>query len=271
MTLHASTPGRPSSLGILLAQIEGAWTRDRDADLPIQLAEEHPEHADDLLDFFDDLVLSSIAPPVSEEDRADVARRLSDDLRRTGRSALADAVDRSLSLQDGPVDDADSGTDPSEGGRYPLRLVSIAERSGPALEEQAVSPANASTYPTYYEYAKVYDHRLPQIAEAFGLPVGTAHILVADSDRCPPRAQREMARRGAENLYGVEYQLGLDVLTGHGKTPEYALPKAASRSSAYEKASGFSYEQTIRNAPSSFPDEERAFWLSLIGDDRLAR
>ena len=273
MTLHASPPG-PPSLGALLAQVEAAWTHDRDADLPTRLAEEHPDYADDLLDFFDDLVLGSLTPSVSEEDRDEASRHLADELRRTGKSALADAIERSRSLGDGRHGGGDPNASPS-GGRSPLRLVPTASAEAPAPVpapyQSDTTPHESVVYETYYEYAGAFDHGLPQIADALRLPVATTHTLVVNSDRCPFRVQREMARRGADHLSGVEYPMGLAVLEGRGKTSEYALPKAASRSSAYGPASGFSYVETIRSAPSSFPEEARIFWLSLAEADEASR
>lgn len=273
MTLHASPPGSPS-LGALLAQVEAAWTHNRDADLPTRLAEMHPEYADDLIDFFDDLVLGSLNPSVPEEDRDEASRSLVGELRSTGKSALADAIERSRSLGNGHHDGGDPNAGPA-GGRSPLRLVSVASAEAPTSEpvphqEDAV-PSVAVVHETYYEYVGAHDHGLPQIADAFGLPVATTHTLVINSDRCPVRAQREMARRGADYLSGVEYPMGLAVLKGSGKTSGYALPKAASRSSAYGPRSGFSYVETIRSAPSSFLEKDRAFWLSLAGDDEASR
>lgn len=264
MTPHAPTPGRSPSLGTLLLQIETAWIHDRNADLPVRLAEEHPDVAAKLLDFFDDLVLSSIVPSVDPDDRAEAADCLGAHLRQTGRSALADAIERSSSLGaepgDGDSDAAPGGDDP------PLKLVSPSRRDEPALSEGAVPPSGVNAYASYYDYSDAYGYRLPHIADAFDLPPATAHILVVNSAACPPRAQQEMARRGSENLPGIEYQAGLDVIAGNTSSPDHAFPKAASRSAGYNQGDGFSYEQTIRDAPSSFPNEKRAFWLSLADD-----
>jgi hypothetical protein len=253
-------------LGTLLVQIEMAWTHDRDADLPVRLAEEHPDLASDLLDFFDDLVLSSIGPPVAPDDRTDATHRLIASLRQAGKSALADAIDRSLALDAEESEGADSGSNPAPNGGPTLKLVSSPHRSDALLSAETTPSPAPCPHASYYEYADVFGHKLPQIAAAFDLPIGTAHTLIANGPDCPPKAQQEMARRGANTLRGLEYQAGLKVLMGNGADADHAFQKAASRSGGYSRDGSFSYEQAIRDAPSDFPGDKRAFWLSLADD-----
>lgn len=259
----------------LRAQIEEAWTQRHDVELPFQLARDHPDLSDDLLDFFDHLVSMTIAPTPTDKQEEEVAQRLQTRLRQTGQSHLADAIERIRSAADPSVTPNESGSDP-DGVLAPTIApspTSLVSNLGLGLRPDPADSQWPDDCQDYYDYADRFGYGPSEISAAFRLPVATAHELIIHSNECPPRAQQEMARRGADGLEGTDYDLGLRYLSGQqdaglekaqGVRREYQ--SAASRSSNYSGNTGFSYEETIRNAPSSFPEEERAFWLALADD-----
>jgi len=260
MTPHTEPPGRSPALAMLLVEIETAWIRDRDADLPIRLSEEHPDLANDLLDFFDDLVLSSVPPTATDRDRADASARLAESFRRTGQSALADAIERSQSLSEEQPDVSHGDPSSSAGGGH----LSLVPSHTTGIESAKAPEVDLAGCQSYYDYANLYGHGPAEIAKAFDLPVATTHALILHSGECPHKAQVEMARRGAKGLKGVELDLGLRFIAGRDVDLASTYQRAASRSTGYGDVHDFSYTDTIRNAPSSFPADKRAFWLSLV-------
>lgn len=274
MNPHTQSSNSPTTGDALRAQIEEAWTQHHNVELPFQLARDHPDLAEELLDFFDHLISITIAPTPTDRQEEEAARLLRARLRQTGQSHLADAIERVRSVADPSVTPNESSSDPD--GAPAFTIVPSPTNSVPDMGSTLRPAPDDNQWPDacqdYYDYAYGFGYGPGEISEAFRLPVATAHELIIHSEECPPRAQQEMARRGAAELEGIEYDLGLWYLSGQQRTGlenaqgAYQYQRAASRSSNYSGNTRFSYEETIRNAPSSFPEGERAFWLALADD-----
>ena len=268
MNTHAPSPNRSASRDALCAQIQEAWTQHHNIDLPLQLANENPDLADDLLSFFDRLVSSEIEPPTGSE-QEEAARRLTARLRQTGQSHLADAVDRVREVGT----DETAGTSGNSGAQTAAthRLTLISSPGTPRQNfmtgQRQAEGRETRGCEDYYDYAALYDYGPDEIAEALDLPTATAHKLIVNSTECPPRAQDHIARTTAAGLPETDYPTALMYLVGgrDGSTPRQ-YPIAASRTSDYGRARPFSYEATFENAPSGLSAEQRRFWLSLADD-----
>ena len=261
MSTHAPSSDRSASRDALRAQIQTAWTHTHDVDLPLQLARENPDLADDLLDFFDDLIsIEANLPTDSEADEA--ARAFTTRLRQTGQSHLADAIERIRSLDDDPADAPDNSATPTKA----LGFLSLVPPTGAVRERAPSDPKSpdeeALGCEDYYDYAARYDYGPDEIAAALGLPTATAHKLIVNSTECPPPVQEYMARKMAEGLSQTDYAASrMYLVGGQGRSGPRQI--AASRGSGFGSNRPFSYTAVFENAPSDLSYETREFWLSL--------
>lgn len=262
MSTYAPSPDRSASRDALRAQIQTAWTHTHDVDLPLQLARENPDLADDLLDFFDGLISTEANPPTDSE-ADEVARTLTTRLRQTGQSHLADAIDRVRSLDDDDLAAPDNSGTPTIASGH----LSLVPPTGAVREHAPPDPGprnEALGCEDYYDYAARYDYGPEEIATALGLPTATAHKLIVNSTHCPPLAQEQMARMTADGLSQTDYATGRIYLVG-GRGRSGPRQVAASRGAGFGSSRAFSYTAVFENAPSDLSDETRQFWLSLTG------
>jgi len=270
MPTAAPNPGELSPFDRLCIEIERAWEERRDHDLPVRLAEEHPEHADGLLAFFDYLIRADLGATATPEQRERAAALLQDRLRGNGLGDVADAIAASRSGEEDDAVPAGAG-DGADGGIPTQRPAATggASTGAPRVVAPVEAPPGAvATCKDFSDYAGELGHTLSHIAHAWGLPVDTSHAFIRHGAELPPRAQRELARRGANGLRGVDREVALRVIGGtRASAPEHQRQRAASRSVAYGPARPFSYRQTLLDAPSSLDEAEKQFWLSLEGGD----
>lgn len=125
MNQHTQYSNSQTTGEALRAQIEEAWTQRHDVELPFRLAQDHPDLAEELLDFFDQLVSMTIAPTPSDEQEEEVAQRLQTRLRQTGQSHLADAIERVRSVNADPSVTPNESTSDADGVPPPTIVPSL--------------------------------------------------------------------------------------------------------------------------------------------------
>lgn len=269
-----------TSLEGLLVAVEQAWEQGRGYECVSRLCEEHPTHADDLLDFLEGLVSIELGSTpdsaAAERSAADVAERLE----AAGEHSLADAIRRSAGLPvpatTAPLDASlfgSSGTPPA-----PFASAGMTEQPPeeakvvPGSEECTIHPLPApmpssavTSYPTYA--VERLGMTPPEVASGHSVPMRFLQQIDKHPRQTPLGAQEEIARRGA--VLGLDYEEALNVLCADPDPQVYAAV-AASSDAPLRSPKPFSYrdlvDRSFRNDP-----EARAFWLSFADGSPPAR
>ena len=244
----------PSLIDRLLVEIERAFEEGHGAARASALADQHPEHAETLVDFVDAMLLGALAPspdPVASE-RATVS--LADRLEARGEADLASGIRRAGGLVQPNEDDAGQGAGCEI---LPFAPRGTAREAAPPRRASDRAAALGCCFRDYAERVRGWNVKV--LAEKLGVPMRFLRGLDENPSAAPPGALDEMARRAAEA--GMDRDESRDVL---GAEPEQTsrLAIAASGRDGVRAASAFSYEVLVR---SCFQGDmaERDLWLSF--------
>lgn len=211
------------SLETLLEQVAAAWEMNRDYEVVQDLAEDYPEHKDQLYDFLDLLVEAELIGPPSEEEIRQIKRTVRERLKERG-----------IELPD-DEDEAEESDDP------PPRLPLV---PNPAIPGEATS---------FLDYAVLESGKPPSEVEKV-LEVDASFL--DDVNTYPnivPLPVREDIIHRAVAALGLDEEHSRYMLTE--VDPRYSM--AASRDEAYDEETP-TFEEIVDRSLMS--DEQKAYW-----------
>lgn len=256
-------------LEYLFGEVEQAWDQGQGYERACQLANEAPDHAEDVFDFLEALIGCELGttPNAAASDQS--ASRLANILDEKGDHMLADAVRRSVGL----VPPEEVHTVPTFPATPPLpESIQESLENAPATATGASRPiarpigltrpkdrASMARATRYIVYAREHLPLNPrQIAEGHNLSMHFLDQVDRHPSDVPIRALEEIARRG--EALGLNFSEALAALMAE---PEGAVPVAASSPGPLHAPQPFSYETLVRQ---TFEKDADAcdFWLAFL-------
>lgn len=225
----------------LLTEVEAAWIGRRDATVVDRLAAQHPQHAEELYEFFADLFFAERGDNVPAGLEDGLGESLDRWFEERGRHIASEAVEE-VRTDEAPTPEPTPATD---------AVASVAPISTPSGREGAHS--SARPFLTLVE--EVTDLDAEEVAARLG-DVTVDFLLF--TERYPelyPLPVREEFGRRAEGLFGIPTEV---VLLAFKYRPEIRM--AASRSRGYTGRPA-SFEELLRRAGLSF--EQQRYWTNL--------
>jgi hypothetical protein len=218
----------------LLAEIDRAWTDNKDRGIVYRLSREYPQFEDELHEFFRDLIFGL------EEEADDDVRRAEESVHRWIMTTGLDVAHTTR----GTVSTPPTTTDHSDA----LRGTGFSE----GATEVKKSSASGDTWVAFLR--RETKLRLPELAAALPHVTTEYLVLVSRHPTIVPSSVKEELAASTERRFGVSKQDSLRYLSDSPR-----LMRAASRPRPFE------------NDPSTFNDlldrsalglAERAFWLN---------
>jgi hypothetical protein len=224
-------------LNKLLGDVEEGWRDRRDRNVAYRLAETHPDYREELLEFFDDLVLGP-ETPVSADVR-EAESRVSDWIQSNGIVLGVAAAARSR--EGGST----TKTTPSVTPLQPVENTDATTSSTPKATPEA------TTWVLFLK--RRLNRRVPELAAV--LPhVSTEYLVLAS--RHPnllPDTVRKTLAAYVEDSWHVSVAESMLYLEGQPK-----LSRAASRTTPFESEPA-SFQELLDRA--ALTPEQKAFWL----------
>lgn len=236
----ANGPGDPEEredrLFMLCDRIERGWSLRRDPDVVHLLAAENPDLAEDLYEFFADLIDSEDGDDALPEAVAETGRRVKEWLDAEGYEMMRRTARESYG--------SDSSTPPAP-------VTPIAATAPAASEETKESG------PGYMGYLQECTGLEPnEVIKVLEVPPDVYMFVRRDPEGTPAPVKDELAERAAAR--------GKADRAKARECLDRKLPKAAHRKTPYAgKCGGFS--EMVR--ASRMSEKEKQYWLSLAGEE----
>jgi hypothetical protein len=228
----------------LVVRLEHAWNTSHDDRLVDRLAAEHPSFAEELYDFFADLVEAELERdhPCPELEAADERTRQwleREGYRNVAEARRLDAIGRTPTLGSAGLS---SGLSPAtQSVAWPANIANDRELGAPrpflGLLKEATSKPTAA------------------LAVALELTAGFLVDISDNADLLPDAARAELAHR-AEKAWGLDRRRSLAALA----TVDHQFQKAASREGPYE-GHRVTYAEVV--ARSGMNSQQKRYWLLL--------
>ena len=227
-------------LNQLLGDVEEGWRDRRDRTVAYRLAEAHPDYREELLEFFDDLVLGPETDMSADVKEAE--SRVSDWIQSTGIALAVAAAARAR--ESGAI----TRTTPSVTAQRTVDVMDAAAGNAPTVRSESR---------TWLLFLKQRLNRgVPELAAA--LPNVTTEYLVLAS-RHPnllPDGARRVLAASVEDRWHVPAAESMRYLEG-----QPAIARAASRSTPFESEPA-SFQELLERA--ALTPEQKAFWLEHV-------
>lgn len=228
----------------LREEIERAWNARRDYDVVHRLAEEHRSLADELYDFFADMIEAETELGRERPELAAMDDRVREFLNREGYQRAAEAK---IAATNTGGTAAAAGTDPV--GTLPMQKA--AERGQESFK--ARPEVKPTTFLALLRQAT--GESVEALASALDITPTFLVLVSENGSSLPPRAQEELARRAARALKLNERAL----IESFSVAPQ-ALKQAASRPKAFSRERP-SFAQLVKS--SDLDAKRRVYWLAL--------
>lgn len=217
----------------LTEKIERAWNERRDYEIVHRLADEHPELANELYEFFADVFEADDQIDRPRPERAEMDAAVLAWLREEGYTLAAAHFDPA---------ESESKTTP----------ISLSQGGGDSASNPPAMPGES-----FVGYLRrTTGESVEKLAADIDI---TPEFLIGLSDNgviVPPRAGTEVCRR-VMRVHRLDAKTLISTLAQSGRTP---MAKAASRQRAYESKK-LTYADVVRW--SSMDDIRQRFWLDL--------
>ena len=240
----AAGPAKPKGdredrLFQLCDRIERGWSLNRDSELVHALAAENPDLAEDLYEFFADLVDSEGRIEVPPEALAYAERRVKEWLDSEGHEMMRRVAREAC----GAASSTPTSPTPPAGSAEP-------ERRADGDDDE---PGQG-----YIGYLQECTGLEPgELIRVLEVPPDVYMFVVKDPDGTPPEVKDELAERAAHRAKANREKAR--------KCLDQKLPKAAHRKTPYaEKSRKFS--EMVR-ASRTMSKKDKQYWLSLAGEE----
>jgi hypothetical protein len=226
----------------LLAEVEAAWIGRRDATVVDRLAAQHPQHAEELYEFFAELFFAERGDNVPTGLEDALGESLDRWFEERGRHIANEAVEAARS--------AEASTPPE-----PSPVTDAAASAPPSPTPSGGEGARASARPFLTLVEETTGLEAEEIAERLG-DLTAEFLLFTERypELYPFPVRRELGRR-TQRLFGIPVE---EVILAFEYRPEIRI--AASRSRGYTGRPA-SFEELLRRAGLSF--EQQRYWTNL--------